>query len=173
MGQLSDVAGMPPITSGLSQPKTRRAAEADAANGRLAGVAESVASDSQPAASIWTSRAPRIHGVVRSARSSSARDQQAFDFQADSCPHFRYVGPLLDVPNWFKFSSAKSSASAASEVLGKSAVVRAVGSSSFTDSMQHRRAGPARSGSGTSSNSVGTIDVDAMPRRVPTSMQPI
>jgi len=34
---------------------------------------------------------------------------QAFDFQADSLPdNFRYVGPLLDVPNWSKSLQAKS-----------------------------------------------------------------
>jgi UDP:flavonoid glycosyltransferase YjiC (YdhE family) len=33
---------------------------------------------------------------------------QAFDFQADSLPdNFRYVGPLLDVPNWSKSLQAK------------------------------------------------------------------
>jgi UDP:flavonoid glycosyltransferase YjiC (YdhE family) len=34
---------------------------------------------------------------------------QAFDFQADWLPdNFRYVGPLLDVPNWSKSLQAKS-----------------------------------------------------------------
>lgn len=104
--------GMPPITSGLSQPKTpEERAEVDAAN---AGLAASL----NPLLPILNQARVDL-GLPVLADFMELFDRpdrlllatsQAFDFQADSLPdNFRYVGPLLDVPNWSKFSPAKSS----------------------------------------------------------------
>jgi UDP:flavonoid glycosyltransferase YjiC (YdhE family) len=103
--------GMPPATSGLGQPRTpQERAEVDAASAGLAGAMNA------PLPILNLARAelglPVLADIMdlfdRADRLLLATSQ-AFDFQADSLPaNFRYVGPLLDVPNWSKSLQAKS-----------------------------------------------------------------
>jgi UDP:flavonoid glycosyltransferase YjiC (YdhE family) len=103
--------GMPPATSGLGQPRTpQERAEVDAASAGLAGAMNA------PLPILNLARAelglPVLSDIMdlfdRADRLLLATSQ-AFDFQADSLPaNFRYVGPLLDVPNWSKSLQAKS-----------------------------------------------------------------
>jgi UDP:flavonoid glycosyltransferase YjiC (YdhE family) len=104
--------GMPPATCGLGQPKTpEERAEVEAANAGLAAVMNA----SLPI----LNRARAEHGLPVLADIMDLFDRadrlllatsQAFDFQADTLPdNFRYVGPLLDVPNWSKSSQGKYS----------------------------------------------------------------
>jgi UDP:flavonoid glycosyltransferase YjiC (YdhE family) len=103
--------GMPPATSGLGQPRTpQERAEVDAAS---AGLAE-VMNASLPILNRARAdlRLPILTDVMhlfdRADRLLLATSR-AFDFQADSLPaNFRYVGPLLDVPNWSRSLQAKS-----------------------------------------------------------------
>jgi len=155
--------GMPPITSGLSQPKTpEERAEVDAAN---AGLAASL----NPLLPILNQARVDLELPVladfmelfdRPDRLLLATSQ-AFDFQADSLPdNFRYVGPLLDVPNWSKFSSAKSSQAlrvkswqapwSAQSDRPRLLIACSTGAQGQRDLVQHVI------------NSVGTIDVDAI-----------
>jgi UDP:flavonoid glycosyltransferase YjiC (YdhE family) len=103
--------GMPPATSGLGQPRTpQERAEVDAANAGLAGVLNALLPILNRARADL--RLPMLADVMhlfdRADRLLLATSQ-AFDFQADSLPaNFRYVGPLLDVPNWSKSLQAKS-----------------------------------------------------------------
>jgi UDP:flavonoid glycosyltransferase YjiC (YdhE family) len=102
---------MPPATSGLGQPRTpQERAEVDAAS---AGLAE-VMNASLPILNRARAdlRLPILTDVMhlfdRVDRLLLATSR-AFDFQADSLPaNFRYVGPLLDVPNWSRSLQAKS-----------------------------------------------------------------
>jgi UDP:flavonoid glycosyltransferase YjiC (YdhE family) len=155
--------GMPPITSGLSQPKTpEERAEVDAAN---AGLAASL----NPLLPILNQARVDLELPVladfmelfdRPDRLLLATSQ-AFDFQADSLPdNFRYVGPLLDVPNWSKFSSAKSSQAlrvkswqapwSAQSDRPRLLIACSTGAQGQRDLVQHVI------------NAVGTIDVDAI-----------
>jgi UDP:flavonoid glycosyltransferase YjiC (YdhE family) len=103
--------GIPPATSGLGQPRTpQERAEVDAASAGLAGAMNA------PLPILNLARAelglPVLADIMdlfdRADRLLLATSQ-AFDFQADSLPaNFRYVGPLLDVPNWSKSLQAKS-----------------------------------------------------------------
>src|ERR1700726_3740360 len=103
--------GMPPATSGLGQPKTpQERAEVDAANAGLAAALNGFLPILNRARADL--RLPMLADVMnlfdRADRLLLATSQ-AFDFQADSLPdNFRYVGPLLDVPNWSKSLQAKS-----------------------------------------------------------------
>jgi MGT family glycosyltransferase len=103
--------GMPPATSGLGQPRTpQERAEVDAASAGLAGAMNASLSILNRARADL--RLPMLADVMhlfdRADRLLLATSQ-AFDFQADSLPaNFRYVGPLLDVPNWSKSLEAMS-----------------------------------------------------------------
>jgi len=97
--------GMPPAISGLGQPKTRgERAEIDAANADLAAVMNA----SLPILN-WARfefglpvLADVMHLFDQADRLLLATSQ-AFDFEADALPdNYRYIGPLLDVPNWSK-----------------------------------------------------------------------
>jgi UDP:flavonoid glycosyltransferase YjiC (YdhE family) len=154
---------MPPIPSGLSQPKTpEERAEVDAAN---AGLAASL----NPLLPILNQARVDLELPVladfmelfdRPDRLLLATSR-AFDFQADSLPdNFRYVGPLLDVPNWSKFSPAKSSQAlrvkswqapwSAQSDRPRLLIACSTGAQGQRDLVQHVI------------NAVGTIDVDAI-----------
>jgi UDP:flavonoid glycosyltransferase YjiC (YdhE family) len=104
--------GMPPATCGMGQPKTpEERAAVEAANAGLAAVMNA----SLPI----LNRARVDQGLPMLADFMDMFDRvdrlllatsRTFDFQADSLPdNFRYVGPLLDVPNWSRSSQLKSS----------------------------------------------------------------
>ena len=102
--------GMPPATSGLGQPKTpEERAEVDAANAAL-GEALNTHLRILNGARVdlgLTMLADTMDLFDRADRLLFATSQ-AFDFQADALPdNFRYVGPLLDVPNWSKSLQAE------------------------------------------------------------------
>ena len=103
--------GMPPATSGLSQPKTsEERAEVDAVNARLAEMLNAFLPILNSArADLGLPVLVDVMDLFDRADRLLLATSQAFDFQADSLPdNFRYVGPLLDVPNWSKSLQAKS-----------------------------------------------------------------
>jgi UDP:flavonoid glycosyltransferase YjiC (YdhE family) len=103
--------GMPPAASGLSQPKTpEEHAEVDAASARLAGMLNaSLPILNRARADLGLPMLVDVMHLFDRADRLLLATSQAFDFQADSLPdNFRYVGPLLDVPNWSKSQQAKS-----------------------------------------------------------------
>jgi UDP:flavonoid glycosyltransferase YjiC (YdhE family) len=103
--------GMPPATCGLGQPKTaQERAEVEAANAGLAAVMNaSLPILNQARAELGLPVLADIMDLFDRADRLLLATSQAFDFQADSLPgNFRYVGPLLDVPNWSKSSQGKS-----------------------------------------------------------------
>ena len=108
---LRTLPGMPPATSGLGQPKTpQERAEVDVANAAVSQMLNSflpllnrsrVDLGLAPLADV-------MHLFDRADRLLLATSR-AFDFQADALPYnFRYVGPLLDVPNWSKATQPNS-----------------------------------------------------------------
>jgi UDP:flavonoid glycosyltransferase YjiC (YdhE family) len=104
--------GMPPATCGLGQPKTpEERAEVEAANAELAAVMNaSLPILNRARAELGLPLLADIMDLFDRADRLLLATSQAFDFQADTLPdNFRYVGPLLDVPNWSKFSPVKSS----------------------------------------------------------------
>ena len=97
--------GMPPATSGLSQPKTpEERAEVDALSARLAEMLNSLLPIlNQARADLGLRELADVMDLFDRADRLLLAISEAFDFQADSLPdNFRYVGPLLDVPNWSK-----------------------------------------------------------------------
>ncbi|MFK4655848.1 MGT family glycosyltransferase [Bradyrhizobium japonicum] len=97
--------GMPPATSGLRQPKTpEERAEVDAANARLAETLNVfLPSLNRARADLGLPLLADVYDLFDRANRLLLATSRAFDFQADSLPdNFRYVGPLLDVPNWSK-----------------------------------------------------------------------
>ena len=103
--------GMPPATSGLSQPKTpEERAEVDAVSARLAEMLNAFLPILNSArADLGLPVLVDVMDLFDRADRLLLATSQAFDFQADSLPdNFRYVGPLLDVPNWSKSLQAKS-----------------------------------------------------------------
>jgi MGT family glycosyltransferase len=103
--------GMPPATSGLSQPKTpEERAEIDAVSARLAEMLNAFLPILNRArADLALPVLVDVMDLFDRADRLLLATSQAFDFQADSLPdNFRYVGPLLDVPNWSKSLQAKS-----------------------------------------------------------------
>jgi UDP:flavonoid glycosyltransferase YjiC (YdhE family) len=103
--------GMPPATSGLSQPKTpEERAEVDAVSARLAEMLNAFLPILNRArADLGLPVLVDVMDLFDRADRLLLATSQAFDFQADSLPdNFRYVGPLLDVPNWSKSLQAKS-----------------------------------------------------------------
>jgi UDP:flavonoid glycosyltransferase YjiC (YdhE family) len=109
---LRTLPGMPPPTCGLGQPKTpKERAEVDAANaGYAAELNAPLAIFNQARAEFGLPALGDIMDMFDRADRVLLATSQAFDFQAESLPdNYRYIGPLLDVPNWSKSSQAKSS----------------------------------------------------------------
>jgi UDP:flavonoid glycosyltransferase YjiC (YdhE family) len=103
--------GMPPATSGLGQPRTpQERAEVDAASAGLAAVMNaSLPILNRARADLRLPMLADVMHLFDRADRLLLATSRAFDFQADSLPaNFRYVGPLLDVPNWSKSLQAKS-----------------------------------------------------------------
>jgi UDP:flavonoid glycosyltransferase YjiC (YdhE family) len=103
--------GMPPATSGLGQPETpEERAEVDAASAALAAMMNVFLPILNRArADLGLPVLADIMDLFDRADRLLLATSQAFDFQADSLPdNFRYVGPLLDVPNWSRSLHAKS-----------------------------------------------------------------
>jgi UDP:flavonoid glycosyltransferase YjiC (YdhE family) len=103
--------GMPPATSGLGQPRTpQERAEIDAANAGLGAVMNaSLPILNRARADLGLPMLADVMHLFDRADRLLLATSRAFDFQADSLPaNFRYVGPLLDVPNWSKSLQAKS-----------------------------------------------------------------
>jgi MGT family glycosyltransferase len=97
--------GMPPATSGLGQPKTpEERAEVDAANAALGeAINTHLPILNRARVDLGLTMLADIMDLFDHADRLLLATSQAFDFQADSLPdNFRYVGPLLDVPNWSK-----------------------------------------------------------------------
>lgn len=108
---LRPLPGMPPATSGLTQPKTpEQRAEVDAANVRHAETINALLPDLNRArADLGLFPLRDVFDLFDRASRLLLATSQAFDFPADSLPdNFRYVGPLLDVPNWSKSLWSKS-----------------------------------------------------------------
>jgi UDP:flavonoid glycosyltransferase YjiC (YdhE family) len=111
--------GMPPATSGLGQPKTaEERAEIDAANAQLEAAMDSflpVLNGARAELGL-----PMLAGVMEAFDRVDRlllATSQAFDFQADLLPdNLRYIGPLLDVPNWSKFAPACSGDARTTEI---------------------------------------------------------
>jgi MGT family glycosyltransferase len=102
--------GMPPPTSGLGQPKTPqdRAEVAAASAGLAAAMNASLHVLNRTRVELGLPALADIMDLFDRADRLLLATSQAFDFQADSLPdNFRYVGPLLDVPNWSKSLQAK------------------------------------------------------------------
>jgi UDP:flavonoid glycosyltransferase YjiC (YdhE family) len=103
--------GMPPATSGLGQPRTpQERAEVDAASAGLAMAMNApLPILNRARAELGLPMLADIMDLFDRADRLLLATSQAFDFQADSLPdNLRYVGPLLDVPNWSKSLQAKS-----------------------------------------------------------------
>jgi UDP:flavonoid glycosyltransferase YjiC (YdhE family) len=103
--------GMPPATSGLGQPRTpQERAEVDAASAGLAAAMNaSLPILNRARADLRLPILTDVMHLFDRADRLLLATSRAFDFQADSLPaNFRYVGPLLDVPNWSKSLQAKS-----------------------------------------------------------------
>src|SRR5258707_10025457 len=103
--------GMPPATSGLSQPKTpEERADVDAVSARLAEMLNAFLPILNRArADLGLPVLEDVMDLFDRADRLLLATSQTFDFQADSLPdNFRYVGPLLDVPSWSKSLQAKS-----------------------------------------------------------------
>jgi MGT family glycosyltransferase len=103
--------GMPPATSGLDQPRTpQERAEVDAASAGLAAVMNaSLPILNRARADLRLPMLTDVMHLFDRADRLLLATSRAFDFQADSLPaNFRYVGPLLDVPNWSKSLQAKT-----------------------------------------------------------------
>jgi UDP:flavonoid glycosyltransferase YjiC (YdhE family) len=102
---LRPLPGMPPVTSGLGQPKTpEQRAEIDAANARQAETLNAFLPGLNRArADLGLPLLADVFDLFDRANRLLLATSRAFDFEADSLPdNFRYVGPLLDVPNWSK-----------------------------------------------------------------------
>jgi UDP:flavonoid glycosyltransferase YjiC (YdhE family) len=100
---LRPLPGMPPVTSGLGQPRTpEQRVEVDAANARQAETLNAfLPSLNRARADLGLALLADVFDLFDRADRLLLATSQAFDFQADALPdNFRYVGPLLDVPNW-------------------------------------------------------------------------
>ena len=103
--------GMPPATSGLSQPKTPEdRAQVEAVSAKLTETLnEFLPILNRARADLGLPVLMNVMDLFDRADRLLLATSQAFDFQANSLPdNFRYVGPLLDVPNWSKSQQAKS-----------------------------------------------------------------
>lgn len=97
--------GMPPATSGLGQPKTpEEHAEAAAACAALDGAMNaSLPILNRARVDCGLPVLPDVMDLFDRADRVLLATSRAFDFEATSLPdNFRYIGPLLDVPNWSK-----------------------------------------------------------------------
>ncbi|QOG21233.1 MULTISPECIES: glycosyltransferase [Bradyrhizobium] len=102
---LRPLPGVPPATSGLTQPKTpEQRAEVDVANVRQAETINAFLPDLNRArADLGLFPLRDVFDLFDRASRLLLATSRAFDFQADTLPdNLRYVGPLLDVPNWSK-----------------------------------------------------------------------
>ncbi|WP_454624230.1 glycosyltransferase [Bradyrhizobium cenepequi] len=103
--------GVPPATSGLSQPKTpEERAAVDAASAKLTEMLNSfLPVFNRARAALGLPVLVDVTDQFDRADRLLLATSPAFDFQADSLPdNFRYVGPLLDVPNWSRSAEAKA-----------------------------------------------------------------
>jgi UDP:flavonoid glycosyltransferase YjiC (YdhE family) len=108
---LRPLPGMPPVTSGLSQPKTpEQRAEVDAANADMAETLNAfLPGFNRTRADLGLAPLADVFDLFDRANRLLLATSQAFDFQADALPdNFRYVGPLLDVPNWSRSLQAEA-----------------------------------------------------------------
>ncbi|QQO33149.1 glycosyltransferase family 1 protein [Bradyrhizobium diazoefficiens] len=97
--------GMPPATSGLGQPKTpEELAEVAAACAALHGAMNaSLPILNRARVDCGLPVLPDVMDLFDRADRVLLATSRAFDFEATSLPdNFRYIGPLLDVPNWSK-----------------------------------------------------------------------
>lgn len=97
--------GMPPATSGLGQPKTpEEQAEVAAACAALHGAMNaSLPILNRARVDCGLPVLPDVMDLFDRADRVLLATSRAFDFEATSLPdNFRYIGPLLDVPNWSK-----------------------------------------------------------------------
>ena len=102
---LRPLPGMPPVTSGLGQPKTpEQRAEVDAANvGQAEAINAFLPDLNRVRADLGLPLLADVFDLFDRANRLLLATSRAFDFQADTLPdNFRYIGPLLDVPNWSK-----------------------------------------------------------------------
>lgn len=102
---LRPLPGLPPVTGSLTQPKTpEERAEVDAANAKLSEMVNIfLPSLNQTRADLGLPELAEVFDQFDRANRLLLATSQAFDFQADALPdNMRYVGPLLDVPNWSK-----------------------------------------------------------------------
>jgi MGT family glycosyltransferase len=101
--------GMPPATSGLGQPRTpEERAQVDAANLALHQAVNSFLPILNRArADLGLPALADVMDLLDQADRLLLATSQCFDFQADCLPdNFRYVGPLLDVPDFAKSAQA-------------------------------------------------------------------
>jgi UDP:flavonoid glycosyltransferase YjiC (YdhE family) len=97
--------GLPPAASGLAQPKTpEERAQVDAASARLAEIPNGfLPALNKARVDLGLAVLADVMDLFDRADRVLLAISRAFDFQADSLPgNVRYVGPLLDVPNWSK-----------------------------------------------------------------------
>ncbi|ANW02774.1 glycosyl transferase family 28 [Bradyrhizobium icense] len=97
--------GMPPATSGLGQPKTpEERAEVAAACAALDGAMNaSLPILNRARVDFGLPVLPDVMDLFDRADRVLLATSRVFDFEATSLPdNFRYIGPLLDVPNWSK-----------------------------------------------------------------------
>ncbi|WP_312010278.1 glycosyltransferase [Bradyrhizobium cenepequi] len=97
--------GMPPATSGLGQPKTpEERAEVAAACAALSGAMNaSLPILNQARVDFGLPVLPDVMDLFDRADRVLLATSRAFDFEGTFLPdNFRYIGPLLDVPNWSK-----------------------------------------------------------------------
>jgi len=109
---LRTLPGMPPITSGLGQPKTsQERAEVDAANAAVSKLLnEFLPILNRARIDLGLPLLTDVMHLFDRADRVLLATSQAFDFQADALPYnFRYVGPLLDVPSWSQCMQLNSS----------------------------------------------------------------
>ncbi|WP_407177209.1 glycosyltransferase [Bradyrhizobium sp. STM 3562] len=102
---IKPLPGMPPATSGLGQPKTpKERAEVEAASAALAAMMNvSLPILNRARAELGLAALGDVMDLFDRADRLLLATSRAFDFRADSLPdNFRYIGPLLDMPNWSK-----------------------------------------------------------------------
>ncbi|HEV2155699.1 glycosyltransferase [Bradyrhizobium sp.] len=108
---LRPLPGMPPVTTALSQPRTAaERAEVDAANATQAETTNAFLPDlNRVRADLGLPLLADVFDLFDRANRLLLATSQAFDFQADTLPdNLRYVGPLLDVPNWSRSLQAEA-----------------------------------------------------------------
>jgi MGT family glycosyltransferase len=102
---LRPLPGVPPVASGLPQPRTpAQRAEVAAASDRWANVLNGfLPTLNETRARFGLTGLDHVMDLFDRCDRVLLAVSQAFDFEADSLPdNFRYVGPLLDEPSWSK-----------------------------------------------------------------------